>query len=553
MSRFKRFTALLLACMLVIPMMTFGITMNVSANPVEGSLFAFYSFNEIVDGMIADGMGTNHGQVRGGVTIANDPERGNVLALDGASGSYVLLASGLLETLETLTITTWFRWTGPDNQSWSRVWDFGDGTSDYFMLTPRSGDGTLRFESRAGYPGYPSRWVQYDMFHDEWVHTAVTVGNGVIRLYVNGEFITDNDFTQPPSAMGHTTRNYIGNSQWPDPFFQGYIDDLAIYSTVLTEAQIREVMNHSFTTPADVLENIEPPPPPPARPIVDTTPNADGMFLRYTFNEIIDDMVIDDINGNHGEVINGATIVNDPDRGPVLFLDGTNQHIRMPNNITAGLNALTVSAWYRWTDINDRHWSRLIDIGSGTHSYIFISPRSGYHETILFETNSDDTPVERLVGPFAMFDEWVHVAGTIHNGRAYFYVNGELADERDVEFIPSFLGESTQNWIGRSQFAADAFFTGYIDDVIFFNRALSQAEIQTLMNEDFSDIRGMATVTPTVDPVDDAPQAADTAPPVEQAPPTPAPATADPITLIAAAAFVSAAGAMIAKGAKRRK
>ena len=42
-------------------------------------------------------------------------------------------------------------------------------------------------------------------------------------------------------------------------------------------------------------------------------------------------------------------------------------------------------------------------------------------------------------------------------------------------------------------------------------------------------------------------------PPVEQAPPTPAPATADPITLIAAAAFVSAAGAMIAKRAKRRK
>jgi hypothetical protein len=532
----------------------------VSANPVADSLFAFYSFNEVVDGMVVDGMGARHGQMRGGVSIVNDPERGNVLALDGAAGSFVLLPDDLLYTLTDLTISVWFRDTDPDDRHWTRVFDFGAGNTNYFMLTPRSGHGDLRFEGRVQYPDNAPRVVYTDMVHDEWVHVAITTGGGTMRMYVNGELADENDdFPFNASEMGATDGNFLGNSQWPDPFFMGFIDDLAIYSAVLTPEQIREVMEHSFVTPASALATVVPP---AARATVDTTPNADGMFLRYTFNEIVDGIVFDDINNNHGQIVNGGQIVNDPARGPVLFLDGTNQHVRMPDNITAGLNAMTISAWYRWTDDYDRHWSRVIDIGSGTHSYIFFSPRSGY-DTLMFENNSADTPMTRVMGPFSLHNEWVHIAGTIANGRKYFFVNGELVGENDTEFAPHLLGDTDQNWIGRSQFGADAFFEGFIDDVIFFDRALSQAEIQALMNEDFRDIRGGAPAA--ADPAVAEAHAADA--PVQVAAPdapaapvqvaeeaaAPAPDTADPIALLAVgaiAAIASAGGIIIAK--KRR-
>jgi hypothetical protein len=549
----KKFIALVLAFILILPVLSFG-AITASANPVAGSLFAYYSFNEVVQGLIVDGMGRNHGELRNGASIVSDPARGQVLSLDGTN-QYVLLADNILQTLNDVTIAVWYKWTDPDLRNWARVYDFGAGNTNYYMLTPQSGAGTLRFEGRVQYPGNRPSYVNGDVIHDEWVHVATTVGNGRIRIYVNGEFVDENDFEHRASEMGPTNRNYIGNSQWPDPFFHGLIDDLAIYSAVLTQAQIREVMNHSFATPASAIAAAAPPAR-EVRPVMNTAPNAEGMFLRYTMNEIADGRILDDVNGNHGIVVNGASIVNDAARGPVLHLDGTNQHIRMPNNATMGLNAMTIAAWYKWTDDNDRHWSRVVDLGSGTNSYIFISPRSG-HDTIMFETRNDATgsPVERVDGDFSRYNEWVHVAGVIVNGNMMFYINGELAGERGTDFIPSDLGDSNQNWLGRSQFASDAHFMGYIDDFVMYNRALTEAEIRTLMNQDWSGIRGgvpapaAAAPAPTPAP---APAASPTptAPAASQAAPT-APRTADPITLIAIGAVVSAAGIIISKRRKK--
>jgi hypothetical protein len=45
---------------------------------------------------------------------------------------------------------------------------------------------------------------------------------------------------------------------------------------------------------------------------------------------------------------------------------------------------------------------------------------------------------------------------------------------------PSNLGNTTNNWIARSQFAVDPLFDGFIDDFRIYSRALSAAEIAAL-------------------------------------------------------------------------
>jgi len=45
---------------------------------------------------------------------------------------------------------------------------------------------------------------------------------------------------------------------------------------------------------------------------------------------------------------------------------------------------------------------------------------------------------------------------------------------------PSNLGNTANNWIGRSQFAVDPFFDGFIDDFRIYSRALSATEIAAL-------------------------------------------------------------------------
>ena len=42
---------------------------------------------------------------------------------------------------------------------------------------------------------------------------------------------------------------------------------------------------------------------------------------------------------------------------------------------------------------------------------------------------------------------------------------------------------TNQNWLGRSQWTADAFFTGVLDDFRIYNRALSESEVRYLAGD----------------------------------------------------------------------
>jgi hypothetical protein len=46
---------------------------------------------------------------------------------------------------------------------------------------------------------------------------------------------------------------------------------------------------------------------------------------------------------------------------------------------------------------------------------------------------------------------------------------------------PFRLGATGQNWIGRSQYGADPYFNGKIDDFRIYQGALSAAEVAALM------------------------------------------------------------------------
>jgi hypothetical protein len=49
--------------------------------------------------------------------------------------------------------------------------------------------------------------------------------------------------------------------------------------------------------------------------------------------------------------------------------------------------------------------------------------------------------------------------------------------------LPQDLGQTTQNWLGRSQYEDDAYFSGYLADLSIYSRALSPAEIRYLAGD----------------------------------------------------------------------
>lgn len=78
-----------------------------------------------------------------------------------------------------------------------------------------------------------------------WTHVAVTLSGGVGILYVNGVEKGRNSFmTLDPDALGSTTQNWIGRSQYPtDPYLDGRVDDLRIYNRALSPSEIDTLAN----------------------------------------------------------------------------------------------------------------------------------------------------------------------------------------------------------------------------------------------------------------------------------------------------------------------
>ena len=73
------------------------------------------------------------------------------------------------------------------------------------------------------------------------------------------------------------------------------------------------------------------------------------------------------------------------------------------------------------------------------------------------------------------------MAVTLSGTTGTLYVDGQpVATNTNMTLTPADLGDTNQNWIGRSQFIADPYLAATVDDFQIYDHALSAAEIAAL-------------------------------------------------------------------------
>jgi hypothetical protein len=165
-------------------------------------------------------------------------EMGNAVKLSG-NNEYVDLPDGIASGLHDYTISAWVNPSA--NSAWSRVFDFGTGTGNYMFLTLSAGGGPLRFAITASGNGAEQQLNGPGTLPlNTWSHVAVTLSGSTGTLYVNGQPVaTNSNMTLTPAALGATTQNWIGRSQFgADPFLAATVDDFQIYDHALSAADI---------------------------------------------------------------------------------------------------------------------------------------------------------------------------------------------------------------------------------------------------------------------------------------------------------------------------
>jgi hypothetical protein len=161
------------------------------------------------------------------------------------SGQHVSLPSGVVSNLNSFSITAWVNLSSLS--TWSRIFDFGTGTSAYMFMTPQSGSGTLRFAITTNSYGAEQQISGPSALPTGgWHHVAVTLTGGVGILYLDGAAVgTNSAMTLSPSILGATTQNWVGRSQFSgDSYLAGTLDEFRIYSGALGAGEVA-----TFLTP----------------------------------------------------------------------------------------------------------------------------------------------------------------------------------------------------------------------------------------------------------------------------------------------------------------
>lgn len=177
---------------------------------------------------------------------------GNALNL---TGGYATLPAGIVSTLTDFTISTWVNLSSISN--WSRIFDFGTGTSVNMFLTPSAGGtNALRFAITTNGNGAEQRVDGPALSTNNWTHIAIALADTTATLYVNGVAAGSNtNVTLDPRDLGLTSGNFIGDSQYSnDPALMGSIDDFRIYGSGLSAAEAAAIYNEwrkpTVATPA---------------------------------------------------------------------------------------------------------------------------------------------------------------------------------------------------------------------------------------------------------------------------------------------------------------
>ena len=167
--------------------------------------------------------------------------------------------------------------------------------------------------------------------------------------------------------------------------------------------------------------------------------------------------------------------------GSPLVLDGVDDYMILPANVVADLADFTIAARVYWDA--SRNWARIFDFGNGTEHYMMLTPRSSGGRMRFGITTNYGIGEQGIEGPAMVTGQWVHVAVTLSGSTGSLYVNGVLAGSNTaMGHAPFRLGATNQNWIGRSQYAADPYFNGKIDDFRIYRGALGAAEVLALFN-----------------------------------------------------------------------
>ena len=406
-----------------------------------------YSLNETSGTVAVDSSGAaNTGAYTGNPTLGAAAVRQTGIYVAADSQFVYAPASATLNSLGAanadFTVAFWVRPNGMTG-GWRVLLHKGASSSERgpgIWLNPGNNRIHFRVSTTANYnEGTDSATNLPD---NTWSHVACVKAANKWRCYVNG--VLDTEFTLSGTTIGNNSPLYVGDDPWYSGC-QAWFDDVRVYDTALSEAQIKSLM---------------------------------GIAGRWKLDEVSGTIASDASGiGNNGTYTNGPTLNQAGADGAAVSFDGTDDYVGMPDAASLkATDSITLAAWVHPT--------------ASTSPDRMIVNKEGEYEIALTDTNAikwaiaNTSPgwVWHQTAAVAPNDTWSHIVLVYDGSQVQTYLNGSLVS---TVAASGAIGDAhpalNELWIGgRSNNPSGKYFGGRIDDVHLYTRALTAAEVKRL-------------------------------------------------------------------------
>jgi len=468
----------------------FGTQVTLTAAPAEGSTFtgwigcdsvnglvctaamnygrtvtADFSLTALTTGLIGlwkgegnakDSFGTNHGTLQNGATYATG-KVGQAFSFDGVNDRVQINSSGIFKGQSEATIEAWVRPKGAhsnDEGFGGQVYAENTGSPDWTRFGIYVfNDGSVHGFGRSGESGaYFDAISTANIPLNQWSHIAATwKADEGIRVYINGIKKGSLDanigtFTGTNSSLMSIGAGGInaGSSKY---VFNGDIDELGIYTRALSAS---EVLTNYY--------------------------RANGLVAEWKG----DGNAYDSVGNNHG-TLNGAGYSSGV-FGQAFSFDGVDDYISLPDNLIKASAIQTFEAWFKTSTggvILGYHNVAYPGTPTAAVPALYIGPNGKLYGELWVGA------VSQIVSTSSVNDGNWHQAVLVGDVNAVrLYLDGALVGTLDgtinhLDMSKNVLGiGDTRN---RPPAPADWYpFNGSLEEIRFYNRALSAGEITAL-------------------------------------------------------------------------
>jgi Concanavalin A-like lectin/glucanases superfamily len=343
-------------------------------------------------------------------------------------------------------------------QSWSRLFDFGNGElANNVILAISEGTFGLPTYSTTGADNiYSSQTLPLN----QWVQLVAVQTGSTGLIYINGTRVA----SAANTGIENLTRmyNYIGRSNWSsDAYLDGKVSSLKIWNRALTAGEILADYNNNRPASLPILFELD-------------ASHYSGSGTDWT-----------DLSGQGRDatIYGSPTWDNTDASGSFVFTHDTTKYIEIPGSSNGwGLNTAsnnpnaTFSVWAKISPFG--YYQHIAGWRGGFNFWFLILP------TARVEARFDGgTPLDINLDFTPYYDTWIQATFVVDSALAQtrLYINASLVGSHDS--ITGAFGAGSSNFRLGCDAVGDNFaMNGKIGGAIAYSRALTQSEITEEFN-----------------------------------------------------------------------